>query len=93
MNRLSSIFTCIDLTTLLRRTAHLIAFCLKYTFHTNSTFLSFQFKGFPGVKRPGREADHLVRPVPGIRMSGAVPLFLLYAFGLWTEKTLLLLYL
>ena len=60
--------------------------------NTTSIFLSFLFNGSPGVKRPGREADHLVPPVSETRMSGAVPLLLLYAFGAWTRKTLLLRY-
>jgi hypothetical protein len=36
---------------------------------------------FPGVKRPGRDADHSLLLAPRSRKSRAIPLTLLWAFG------------
>jgi hypothetical protein len=36
-----------------------------------------------GVKRPGREADHLSQSNAGFRMRGGVPLYTQYVFMLW----------
>jgi hypothetical protein len=41
----------------------------------------------PGAKGPSREADRSSHPVPSLRMSGAKPLFTLYAFVAWTGST------
>jgi hypothetical protein len=46
-----------------------------------TTIQSLQLCLFPGVKWPGRESDHsLPASLPRLRMRGAVPLLLLYAF-------------
>jgi hypothetical protein len=43
-----------------------------------SSFLARGYRGsFPGVKRPGREAGHLV---PKLRMRGVIPLLPHYVF-------------
>jgi hypothetical protein len=44
-----------------------------------------------GVERPRREAVHLPLPVPGLRMSGAVPPRPLYVLTVWAGTALLLL--
>ena len=45
------------------------------------------FSSLKGVKQSGAWTTHLY-VVPRWRMSGALPLFSLYAFVAWTEKTL-----
>jgi len=42
---------------------------------------------FPGVKRPERYVDHL-HLAPSLRMSGAIPLFPIYALMTWKGTTL-----
>jgi hypothetical protein len=42
---------------------------------------------FPGLKRLGCDVDHSYL-APRLRMSGSIPLLLLYAFMMWTGITL-----
>ena len=45
---------------------------------------------YRGVTRPGREIDHthLLKLIPILRMSGAIPLLLLYVITAWRVTTL-----
>jgi hypothetical protein len=51
------------------------------------TLLFNGYRGsFPGVKRPGRDVDHL-HLTPKLTMSRAVTLLLVYAFIVWPEES------
>jgi hypothetical protein len=42
---------------------------------------------FPGVKQPERDVDHSPPPSTEVKMRGAIPLLLVYAFMVWRGTT------
>jgi hypothetical protein len=56
--------------------------------HTSSYSLGIGGSLPPGIKQPGHDADHVHPLMLRLRMSGALPLLLLYAFMVCIGTTL-----
>jgi hypothetical protein len=55
---------------------------------SGSNLASYSSGMSPGVKQPGREADHSLHPEPKLKMSGAVSLLAPHSFTVYTGTTL-----
>jgi hypothetical protein len=62
--------------------------CLDWLWSLPSLLFSGYQGSFLGVHGQGMKLTTLLHLVPRLRMNGAVPLLLIYAFIAWTRKTL-----